>query len=105
MDVDIIDEVVAIHSTEAEEMAQSLWLSGLPTGVSAGAIVAAASKVAAREESKGKTIVCVIPSFGERYFSHPMFAKIKKEAEEMKKVALPHPEFDNTQFGFPTPQG
>lgn len=104
LDLNIIDEVIAIHSDEAEEMSTSLWMMGLPTGVSAGANVAAAAKVAAREDSKGKTIVCIIPSFGERYFTHPMFSKVKKEAEEMKKQALPEP-FDNTQYGFATARG
>ncbi len=44
------------------------------------------------------------PHTGERYFTHPMFSQIKKEAEEMKKQPLPEP-FDNTQFGFATPRG
>ena len=39
LDLNIIDEVIAIHSDEAEEMSTSLWMMGLPTGVSAGANV------------------------------------------------------------------
>lgn len=41
---------------------------------------------------------------GERYFTHPMFAQIKKDAEEMKKQPLPEP-FNNTLYGFATPRG
>eukprot|EP00586_Coscinodiscus_wailesii_P011492 CAMPEP_0172508188 /NCGR_PEP_ID=MMETSP1066-20121228/210068_1 /TAXON_ID=671091 /ORGANISM="Coscinodiscus wailesii, Strain CCMP2513" /LENGTH=357 /DNA_ID=CAMNT_0013286061 /DNA_START=61 /DNA_END=1134 /DNA_ORIENTATION=+ len=104
LDLDIIDEVVAVHSTDAEKISRDLWMMGLPVGVSSGAIVSAATKVAARPESAGKLIVAIIPSFGERYFTHPMFSEIKKEAEEMKKQPLPEP-FDNTLYGFPSARG
>lgn len=104
LELDMVDEVIAISSDEAEKMAQRLWMIGIPTGASAGAIVAAATKAAAKPENSGKMIVAIIPSFGERYFTHPMFAKVKKEAEEMKKQPLPEP-FDNTEFGFPTSRG
>ena len=53
LDLDIIDEVVPIHSDEASAMANELWMIGLPVGVSSGAIVAAATKVCARPESAG----------------------------------------------------
>ena len=105
LDIDLIDEVVPIHSDEAMAMATKIWLDeGLPVGVSAGAIVAAAAKVMAREENAGKNCVVIIPSFGERYFTHPMFDGIKKEAEAMTKVPLPAP-FDNRDFGFATERG
>lgn len=104
LDLSMVDDVVAIPSSEAEAMTRDLWLIGLPTGASSGANVAAAVKVAARPESAGKMIVVIIPSFGERYFTHPMFAETKKKAEEMKKQPLPEP-FDNTEFGFPTARG
>jgi hypothetical protein len=70
VDLNIIDEVVPIHSDEAMAMTSKLWLEeGLPVGVSSGAIVAAAVKVMSREAMKGKTAVVIIPSFGERYFT------------------------------------
>jgi cysteine synthase len=70
VDLNIIDEVVPIHSDEAMAMTSKLWLEeGLPVGVSSGAIVAAAVKVMSREGMKGKTAVVIIPSFGERYFT------------------------------------
>jgi cysteine synthase A len=104
LDLNMIDEVVPVHSNDAEEMTRELWLMGLPTGVSAGAIVNAAVQVLKRPESAGKLAVCIIPSFGERYFTHPMFDPIKAKAHELKKVALPEP-YDNTVYGFPTPRG
>lgn len=104
IDLDLVDEVIAIHSTEASEMTNKLWMSGIPVGVSSGAIVAAACKYCGRAEAEGKMVVCIIPSFGERYFTHPMFAQVKEKAEAMYKQPLPEP-FDNTEFGFPTPRG
>ena len=102
--MDILDEVVPIHSDEACDMANELWMIGLPVGVSSGAIVSAATKVCARPESAGKLVVCVIPSFGERYFTHPMFGGIKEKAETLAKQPLPEP-FDNREFGFATERG
>ena len=48
--------------------------------------------------------VAIVPSFGERYFTHPMFDEIKHKAESLSKQPLPEP-FDNTQYGFATPRG
>eukprot|EP00756_Hemistasia_phaeocysticola_P019150 Hpha_TRINITY_DN15642_c0_g2::TRINITY_DN15642_c0_g2_i1::g.102082::m.102082/K01738/cysK; cysteine synthase A len=105
LDLSLLDEVVPIHSEEAMNMAQRLWLDeGLPVGVSSGAIVAAAVKVLSRPEWEGKLGVAIIPSFGERYFTHPMFTDIKKEAESLTKQPLPEP-YDNRDFGFPTARG
>jgi len=104
LDLDIIDEVYPVHSDDAMEMANELWMIGLPVGVSAGAIVKAAAEVCKRPESAGKLCVAIIPSFGERYFTHPMFAEIKEKAEGLTKQPLPEP-FDNTEYGFATPRG
>uniref|UniRef100_A0A7S2I1L9 Cysteine synthase n=1 Tax=Helicotheca tamesis TaxID=374047 RepID=A0A7S2I1L9_9STRA len=104
LDLGILDEVMPIHSDEAMEMTSELWDIGLPVGVSAGAIVSAAVKVCARPESAGKFCVAIIPSFGERYFTHPMFAEIKDKAEGLQKQPLPEP-FDNREFGFETERG
>lgn len=106
LDLDLIDQIYPIHSDEAIEMTHTLWMMGLPVGVSAGAIVAAATKEAAtyNEEKDGKMIVCVVPSFGERYFTHPMFADIKERAEGLAKQPLPEP-FDNREYGFESERG
>lgn len=104
LDLDLIDEVVPIHSERAMEMTNELWMIGLPVGVSSGAIVAAAIDVCKRPESAGKMVVSIIPSFGERYFTHPMFSDIKEKAEGLTKQPLPEP-FDNTAYGFATPRG
>mmetsp|Transcript_9087 Transcript_9087/g.24961 ORF Transcript_9087/g.24961 Transcript_9087/m.24961 type:complete len:259 (+) Transcript_9087:106-882(+) len=104
IDLDIIDEVVAIHSELAMETCKDLWMMGIPVGVSAGAIAAAALEVCGRPESANKVAVCIVPSFGERYFTHPMFDKIREDATNLKTQPLPEP-FDNTEFGFPTARG
>lgn len=72
LDLNIIDEVMAVHSDDAAEMTNNLWMMGLPTGVSAGAIVCGAVRYCHRPEAAGKLAVAIIPSFGERYFTHPV---------------------------------
>jgi cysteine synthase A len=104
LDLDYVDDVVAVHSDEAMETTRELWQMGIPTGVSSGAIVNAALQVCQRPESANKVAVCIIPSFGERYFTHPMFDSVREDAEGLTKQALPEP-FDNTEFGFATPRG
>lgn len=102
--MDILDEIVPCHSDDAIAMANELWMVGLPVGVSSGAIVHAATQVCARPESAGKMVVAIIPSFGERYFTHPMFGEIKANAESLTKQPLPEP-FDNRDFGFSAERG
>ncbi len=61
---------------------------GLMCGISSGASVHAAKQLAARPENKGKTIVCIIPSFGERYLSTVLYADLWAEATEQKAEPL-----------------
>ncbi len=74
LDTAIYDEVLAVTDEEAFEAGRELAArDGLLVGISAGAAVAAATKVAARPENAGKTIVVILPDTGERYLSTAMF--------------------------------
>ena len=77
LDVKIFDEVITVSNDEAFATARKLAkMEGIPGGISSGATVAAALKVAARPEMKGKTIVVIVASFAERYISSDLFLDI-----------------------------
>ncbi|CAG4913102.1 unnamed protein product, partial [Acidithrix sp. C25] len=74
-DAKIVDEVIGIDNELAFETARAAATEeGLLVGISSGAAIAAALELASRDENSHKLIVVIIPSFGERYLSTPLYA-------------------------------
>ena len=72
--VSLFDEVIDVTDEDAYETARfSAKKEGIAVGISAGAALWAAAKVAAREENAGKTIVVIVPDSGERYLSSDLY--------------------------------
>ena len=76
LDTTVIDETITVSSEESFEWSRRLAKEeGIMAGISSGANVCAAAKIAARPEFAGKTIVTFLPSLGERYLSTPLFSE------------------------------
>ncbi len=74
LDRGVIDEIVTVSNDESFEMARRVAREeGIPVGISSGAAISAAFRLAATDEYEGKLIVAIIPSFAERYLSTALF--------------------------------
>ena len=80
LDRSVYDEVLDAPSEEAIKYARRAGTEeGILAGISSGAALWAAAQVAKREEFKGKKVVVIIPSFGERYLSTVLYADLKED--------------------------
>lgn len=76
--VELIDEIIAVTDDEAIALGRRLAREeGILSGISTGAALAASIKLARRPENRGKLIVTIQPSFGERYLSTPLFQDLE----------------------------
>jgi cysteine synthase A len=83
LDQKLVDEVITVSNDEAFDMARRLAKEeGILCGISSGANVHAAVKYANRPENKGKLVVAIIPSFGERYLNTDLFAPYRYEGSD-----------------------
>jgi cysteine synthase A len=80
LDLKMVDRVEQVTDEESIEMARRLCSEeGILSGISCGAAVSAAIRIAKEPEMKGKTVVVVLPDSGERYLSTPLFKGISAE--------------------------
>jgi len=85
LDLDLVDLVEQVDNDEAIEMAQRLMdEEGILAGISSGAAVVAANRIAAKPEFSGKNIVVILPSSGERYLSTALFADVFSDQENVQ---------------------
>ena len=75
LNTDVYDEIIAVENEDAFAAGKLVGRKeGVLVGISSGAAVWAALRLAKRPENKGKTIVALLPDTGDRYLSTPLFA-------------------------------
>jgi cysteine synthase len=78
LDTSLVDDIVKVEGDISFEWARRLAREeGIMAGISSGAAMWAAAQVAARPEYRGKRIVVILPSLGERYLSTPLFEGLR----------------------------
>jgi len=88
LDLSLVDRVEQVTNDEAIQMARRLAREeGMLCGISCGAAMAAALRLAREPALKGKTIVVILPDAGERYLSGALFEGLFEEVEKMQAVA------------------
>jgi cysteine synthase A len=88
LNTQVIDEIIQVTNEQAGEYARLLGREeGILVGISSGAALYAALQVAAREENRGRLIVAIIPSFGERYLSTWLYEEATASAPRIVPLA------------------
>lgn len=89
-DLSAIDEIIPCASADAIAMSKRMVAEeGMMVGISSGAAAHVACQLAAMPENAGKTIVFILPSFGERYLSTVLFAEATEKAKALVTAKVP----------------
>jgi cysteine synthase A len=89
LNLKVVDSIETVSSQEAIDMSRRLIREeGIPVGISSGAAMIAALRIAKLEENHGKVIVTIIPSYTERYLSTDLAEKERQEAMQLKVTPI-----------------